>query len=42
MYKIKKEFIQELKDAGVKVVQYSYFLAPLLKAHKYTDKLQES
>ncbi len=31
MYKIKKGFIQELKDAGVKVVQYSYFLAPLLK-----------
>lgn len=29
--KLKKEFIQELKDAGVKVVQYSYFLAPLLK-----------
>lgn len=29
--KIKKSYIQELKAAGVDVVQYSYFLAPLLR-----------
>lgn len=29
--KLKKSYIQELKSAGVDVVQYSYFLAPLLR-----------
>lgn len=29
--KVKKSYIQELKAAGVDVVQYSYFLAPLLR-----------
>lgn len=29
--KVKKGYIQELKAAGVDVVQYSYFLAPLLR-----------
>jgi Phosphatidylserine/phosphatidylglycerophosphate/cardiolipin synthases and related enzymes len=29
--KIKKSYINELKEAGVHVVQYSYFLAPLLR-----------
>jgi cardiolipin synthase len=29
--KLKKEYIQDLKAAGVYVVQYSYFLAPLLR-----------
>ncbi len=28
---IKRKYIKELKDAGVDVVQYSYFLAPLLR-----------
>lgn len=28
---VKKKYIRELKKAGVDVVQYSYFLAPLLK-----------
>ncbi|MBV7273566.1 cardiolipin synthase [Clostridium sp. PL3] len=29
--KLSKEYINELKEAGVDVVQYSYFLAPLLR-----------
>ncbi|AKN32126.1 cardiolipin synthase [Clostridium carboxidivorans P7] len=29
--RIKKKYIQDLKDAGIDVVQYSYFLAPILR-----------
>lgn len=29
--RLKKSYIKELKDAGIDVVQYSYFLAPLLR-----------
>ena len=30
-YKLKHSYIKELKDAGVEVVYYTYFLAPLLR-----------
>lgn len=29
--RVKRSYIKELKDAGVEVVQYSYFLAPILR-----------
>lgn len=30
-YKLKRNYVKELKDAGVEIVYYTYFLAPLLR-----------